>query len=90
MAAAVLGPRAARPPSTQPMVDAAFENANCGPACPDITDPLCSCTGTPYYWTSTVWMPFPGDAYIVHMGSGRVDVFEYTGFIDVRAVRGGS
>jgi hypothetical protein len=75
---------------TSPAVDVAFEGANCGPACTDITSNLCSCTYPYYYWTASAWMIATNASYIISFSDGRTDVYDHSySAHHVRAVRGG-
>jgi hypothetical protein len=76
---------------TPPAVDVAFQGANCGGACSDITDPACSCTRSDYYWSASTYAPSPQVAWIVDFDDGTLnaDFRTFYGF-SVRVVRGGS
>ena len=76
-----------------PTVATAFQGANCGPACADITSAACSCTGDLVQtWSST--SGFPNAAYVVDFFGGTSVVAYKNGpgggfYVYVRAVRGG-
>jgi hypothetical protein len=69
-----------------PAVSPAF-NTGCAPSCTVLT---CSCTVSPYYWSSSTYQDYPAYAWGVGFLDGSVNAGykPYDG--SVRAVRGGS
>jgi hypothetical protein len=51
---------------------------------------MCSCTQSSYYWSSTTYQNYPGDAWLVYFYDGYAYAYSKSNFFDVRAVRGGS
>ena len=68
-----------------PSVSSAF-NKDCAASCTVLT---CSCTASPFHWSSSTNAGVPSDAWIVNFGIGGVNASgkSFTGH--VRAVRGG-
>lgn len=76
---------------TPPVVDAAFHGASCGTGCTDVTDPLCSCTHSNYYWSASTYARIPYGAWVVYFNDGYVVAGDKPANSNaVRAVRGGS
>jgi hypothetical protein len=76
---------------TPPAVDVAFQGADCGATCTDITSILCSCTGPrSFYWTASAYVPYTNDSWVVSFEDGQQDIFQLTTLLQVRAVRSGS
>ena len=72
--------------ATSPAAQPSF-NVSCVPACTVLT---CSCSASNYYWTSSVYQPFPEAKWIVDFGSGITTVsVGGDPTYRVRAVRGG-
>jgi hypothetical protein len=72
-------------------VSVAFNGANCGALCMDLSDPACSCTDTSSrYWSSTTYASNPTRAWHVYFSTGYVDDIGKEVGASVRAVRGGS
>jgi hypothetical protein len=71
-----------------PVVDEAFNGADCGTGCFDIVSPACSCTQViDDYWTASVFAPIPYIAWTVGFGNGALSATIRTEPRFVRAVR---
>ncbi len=76
--------------ASSPAVSTAFNGANCGPSCTDLTNPACSCT----YWvgpyrSSTTYAGLPDYALNVDFLVGSAGIYPKSVSAAVRAVRGG-
>jgi len=74
---------------SSPSVGLAFHELGCGGACSDITDPLCSCTVSANYWSSSTFISSSSGGWGVSFGTGLVNANAKTSTLFVRAVRGG-
>lgn len=73
--------------STPPVVSAAFDGADCGAACVDLSSPACSCTGADYHWAASNHSLFPQDPWVVDFNDGAQLADSSTSERYVRAVR---
>ncbi|MEO8602114.1 MAG: DUF1566 domain-containing protein, partial [bacterium] len=78
---------------TPPPVDVAFDGAQCGAACTDLSDPTCSCTsgaGGLGYAAGVTVQGTPASAWGVRFDTGPVQQYAKDGSFFLRAVRGGT
>jgi len=76
--------------TTSPVVNAAFQGASCGVACTDITNAVCSCTQSDFYWSATTYAPSPQLAWIAYYYGGYVGADFRPSDFYLRVVRSGS
>ena len=72
-----------------PSVDPAFHQPATCTGCADVTLASCSCTASLSYWSSTTIATNPSFAWRVDFTDGPSFLFDKTGQLPVRAVRGG-
>jgi hypothetical protein len=72
-----------------PAIDPAFDGVSCGPACTDVTNPVCSCTASlQHTWSSTTFAS-SDFAWVSYFGEGFNNALHKANYYHVRAVRGG-
>lgn len=75
--------------ASYPSVHGAF-NSSCTAGCTvdGVGGPVCSCTASGNYWSSTTYQNTPGNAWHVYFGNGEADANNKSTSPYVRAVRG--